>query len=251
MAAAYDTYDYPSYWEGREYEHFSEVHALRSLLSNIPKVDSVIEIGAGFGRLTPIYGFRAKRVILTDPSAKLLKMARKTNPDKKIKLIQSKIENLDDKVRAKSADLVICVRVLHHVEDLDKAITGIERLMKKRSYLILEFPNKRHAKASVSEALKGNITYSHDIFPKDIRSERSKKANTLPFINYHPDVVFETLEKHDINIIEKRSVSNIRNSFIKKHIPLEALLFLEKIVQKPLSPICFGPSIFVLGQKKG
>ena len=64
MPAAYDSFDYPSYWEGREYEHNSELIALRRLISLIPKIDTLLEIGAGFGRLTPEYLYRAKRIIL-------------------------------------------------------------------------------------------------------------------------------------------------------------------------------------------
>ena len=251
MAAAYDTYDYPSYWEGREYEHFSEVLAIRSLLDRIPKISTILEIGAGFGRLTSIYKFRAKKIILTDPSAKLLKLARETNQDKKIKVIQASVENLKDRVKSRSDDLIICVRVLHHIKDLDSAIETATKILKKKGYFILEFANKRHAKAAVSEILKGNITYPLDISPKDIRSRKSKKAKTLPFINYHPDLVFEKLEKHGFKILEKRSVSNVRSSFIKRLVPTEVLLFIENLLQKPLSVISFGPSIFVLAQKKG
>lgn len=251
MPAGYDTYDYPSYWERREYEHYSEVSAIKSFLAKIPEIKTVLEIGAGFGRLTPNYVFRAKRVVLTDPSAKLLKLAKKQNPDKKVKIIQSKLENLKDKVRGKSADLIVCVRVLHHIKDLDKAMFQASRILKRKGYFILEFPNKRHAKATVSEMLKGNLTFLLDIFPKDVRSPKSKKENTLPFLNYHPDVVFEKLKDHGFNILQVRSVSNIRSGFIKKLIPTDVLLFIEKHLQRPLASVYFGPSIFILAQKKG
>lgn len=251
MAAAYDSYDYPQFWEGREYEHFSESLAVKYLLDKIPKIISILEIGAGFGRLTPVYEFRAKKVVLSDPSAKLLQLARKRNTNKKIKFMQVKIENLENKVKSASYDLILCIRVLHHIKDLDAAIETTAKLLKKKGYLILEFPNKRHAKATISEMLKGNLTFLLDIFPKDVRSQGSKNAKTLPFWNYHPDIVFEKLEKYGFTILDRRSVSNVRSSFIKRVIPLEVLLFIEKILQKPLARVCFGPSVFVLAQKKG
>jgi len=77
MAAAYDTYDYPGYWIGREYEHEAEIFAIKSFLKKIPVIKNVVEIGAGFGRLVPAYFFRARRVVLTDPSSKLLKIANR------------------------------------------------------------------------------------------------------------------------------------------------------------------------------
>lgn len=77
MSAAYDSYDYFSYWQGREYEHKSEVVALKAFLHHIKKINKILEIGAGFGRLSPTYAFRAKKIILTDPSSKTLKYSQR------------------------------------------------------------------------------------------------------------------------------------------------------------------------------
>ncbi len=254
MSAAYDTYDYPSYWESREYEHKSEVMALSSLLSKIPKLNSIIEIGAGYGRLTPVYLYRGEKIILSDPSSKLLNLAKKNiknlpagQAGKKVTFIQLKLENLSRKLKNKSADLVILIRVLHHLQDFDKALAVIKKITKKNSYFILEFANKRHLKALVNEFFKGNFTFLLDIFPKDISSK--KRRHDLPFINYHPDLVKRKLKENGFKILEVRSVSNIRSPILKKIIPLEVLLFIEKYAQKLLASINFGPSIFILSKK--
>lgn len=251
MAAHYDTCNYTSYWEGREYEHESELIAIKSFLDKIPKIEKVCEIGAGYGRLIPTYYFRANKVIVSDPSNKLLAIARDLYPqNEKIRYIQSTLENLPGKIRHRSLDLVIFVRVLHHLEDLNAAIESVCYLVKKNGYLILEFANKSHAKAVISEFLQGNFTFPIDIFSKDVRSKRSVKKNTLPFFNYHPDVVKESLRKCHFKIIEKLSVSNIRVPFLKKILPTDSLVFLEKYLQKPLSYINFGPSVFILAKKE-
>ena len=62
--------------------------------------------------------------------------------------------------------------------DSEKAFETISRLLKKRGYLILEFANKQHLKATISEFIKGNFTFALDIFPKDLRSKRAKNKNT-------------------------------------------------------------------------
>lgn len=250
MAAAYDTYDYPSYWLGREYEHESEVLALASFLEQIPKIGTILEIGAGFGRLAPNYIFRAKKIILSDPSAKLLKVAaQKFKAYKNIKIIQSGFSHLTKKIRPGSCDLIVMVRVLHHIEQLDEVFQVVNRLLRKDGYFILEFANKRHLKATLSEFMHGNITFTGDIFPRDIRSKKSKKLNTLPFINYHPDIVKNKLEDHGFKIVALRSVSNIRSTRIKKILSLTTLVSIEKYLQGPLSHFNFGPSIFILAQK--
>lgn len=247
MAAAYDNYDYPSYWEGREYEHNSEIIALKSFLEKIPKIRKILEVGSGFGRLTPHYLFRAKSVILVDPSAKLLKIARKDLKDKKIKFIQSLIENISGKVKGNTIDLIICVRVMHHLDDVEEIFDIFERLVKKNGYLILEFPNKCHLKAVLTEFFKGNVTFLLDIFPKDVKTKKRKK--TLPFKNYHPDYIRYELEKHGFEIIQERSVSNIRIPFFKRVLQTPFLLYVEKISQILLSKINFGPSKFILAKK--
>src|SRR3989304_8985103 len=143
MAAHYDTYDYPNYWIGRDYENGSELIALKEFLTKIPKIGTIGEIGAGFGRLTPTYFYRAKKAILTDPSGKLLKIAREEFSDKNnVHILQAGIEALDGKIRGGSADLVIMVRGLHHITDLDPALSTVNRILTPNGYFILEFPNK-------------------------------------------------------------------------------------------------------------
>jgi len=251
MPAAYDTYDYPSYWKGREYEHSSEIIAIKEFLAKIPRIHKVLDLGCGYARLTPSYRFRADKLTLVDPSSKLLKIAKKRFNNKNTRFIQAKIENITKKIKSGSMDLVIFVRVLHHIEDIDKVFESINRLLSKNGYLILEFANKRHFKALTQELFKGNFTFLLDIFPKDIRSKVAIRKKTLPFINYHPDKIKEILTSHGFRIIETRSVSNIRSPFLKRVIPLETLLDLEKKLQKPLAKVLFGPSVFVLSQKIG
>ena len=247
MAAAYDQYDYPAYWLGRKYEHESEIIALSAFLAKIPKLRSILEIGAGFGRLTPFYAYRAQKVVLADPSAKLLKEAR--NKGENLEFIQSCLENLPEKLKRKRFDLIILVRVAHHLEDMDKTLAIINKLLSPKGYFVLEFPNKLHGKAMLANFCHGNFTFPLDIFPFDKRTKKAKKARVLPFFNYHPTIIEEKLTNQGFKILEKRSVSNIRNKFFKKNLPISFLLSAEKIMQKPFSSFNFGPSIFIFAQK--
>lgn len=252
MGAAYDSYDYPAYWKEREYEHESEVFALRSFLAKIPRINKVIEIGGGYGRLTPTYLYRAKTATLTDPSAKLLSLARSQLKDyQNVRFTQTSLENLKNKFRGGSFDVALMIRVLHHLPDLEGTISSVEHILSQEGYFIFEFANKIHAKAILTHLLRRDFGFLNDTTPIDIRSKKSILAKTLPFLNYHPKTIKEILAKYNFEIIEKRSVSNIRNPLIKKHIPISLLLWAEKLLQRPLSYLNFGPSIFILAQKKG
>lgn len=251
MPAAYDNYDYPSYWKSREYEHLSEFLALKELISKISKINKIVELGAGYGRLLPSYQFRAKKIVLTDPSAQLISIARiKNSKYKNVKFIQSKLQNLLKNKSLRQFDLAIMVRVLHHIENIDEAFEVIFKLLTERGYLILEFPNKSHLKANLRNIIKGNLTFPLNIFPIDIRSRKHIKDKTLPFINYHPDQIIEKLKQHNFEIIETRSVSNVRSTLVKKLFPVHTLIDLENILQAPLAKLNFGPSLFILARKK-
>src|SRR3989344_3451510 len=209
MSSHYDTYDYPSYWKGREYEHEAEIVALTSFFENIPKVETILEVGAGFGRLTPSYINKAEKVILSDPSQKLLNIAMKKIKDKKVRFIISDIENLSTKVKAYSIDIIVVVRVLHHVKDLEKAFSIVSNLLKPGGYFILEFPNKIHMKAVLSEFVK----------------------------------------QKGFNIKKIKSVSNFRSPLLKRLFPKQVLVTLSKYTQDFFARFNFGPSIFILAKK--
>ncbi len=250
MPAAYDTYDYPSYWDDREYEHKAEYFAIKTLIDKIPNIKTIIEVGAGYGRLFSSFSYRAKKIILSDPSASSLSLARrKIRNNKKAIYIQSSLENLPNQLRGGTSDLVIMVRVLHHIKDTQEAFKIVFKLLKDGGYFILEFANKGHIKATLKEFIKGNITFPLDIFPIDKRSKKHLKNKTLPFINYHPDEITEQLKNAGFAVVEKLSVSNIRSTFLKKIITTSTLIDIEKALQKPLSYINFGPSIFILAKK--
>ncbi len=251
MSAAYDTFDYPSYWIGREYEHKSEIIALRSLLNRIKKIKTILDVGAGFGRLVPTYAFRAKKVILTDPSAKSLKIARSAFKSKKnFKFIQVSLEKLPNKVRSGSVDLIILVRVLHHLANIDGAFRTLHKLLKPDGYIIFEFANKKHIKSTIKHFLRGDFSYIKDKTATDIRSKKAVKKGTLPFLNYHPEKIKAILSQFGFEVIQVLSVSNIRSPLLKKIFSTELLLSLERVLQKPLSLVDFGPSIFILAKKR-
>lgn len=250
MPAAYDTYDYPAYWSGREYEHESEVRAIKRFLNKIPRINKAVDVGAGYGRLTSSYLYRCRKVTLTDPSAKLLKIARANYIGNKVICMQTKVENLPKKFLSSKYDLAIMTRVLHHIDNINRAFAAVNRILADRGYFILEFANKNHFKALFKALIKGNFTFPIDIFPHDVRCRKNKRLNTLPFNNYHPDLIVRYLEENNFEVLDRISVSNFRSIWFKEFIPKEFLLWLDEKLGHVLSSLHFGPSIFILARKK-
>ena len=250
MSAPYDNYDYQNYWRGRDYEHESEAITLTEFFNSIPQNLNLLEIGAGFGRLIPIYAQRCREITLLDPSSKNLHQAQKITKklDKKIILTKGIGENLP--FTDESFDAVISVRVLHHIPSPQPLISEAHRVLKPGGYLILEFANKLNLKSRLSSWVTGDRSL-HLLHPKDLRSKSNQIKKSIPFVNHHPDFIIKTLKTASFQILKIRSVSNLRHPFLKQLFPLKFNLQIEKLLQQlPLFGLnYFGPSIFTLSQK--
>ena len=251
MNSEYDTYDYTKYWTKRTYEHESERLVIDEFLDSLKGKKKIIDIGCGFGRLAQVYERKASEITLVDPSMKLLEIAKKKySKSKKISYVKSNLELLPKKVKNNYYDLAFCIRVLHHVDNIEEAINSIDKVLDKKGYLVLEFANKLHGKAVFSNFLKGNFTFPLDIDPVDRRSKKNIKNDSILFLNHHPDLVRQVLKEKGFKILEEKSVSNFRSGFFKENLPMSFLLKLEKWSQDILSKFNFGPSIFIIAQKK-
>ena len=242
MVTSYDSYDYPGYWKGREYEDLAEKMVLRKLLKRVPK-GKIVDIGSGYGRLAGIYAPLFKRSLLIDPSEKLLQLAKtKLKRYQKITFKKGKVENLP--VGDKQFDVALMIRVAHHLPRLEKAFQEAHRVLKPGGFFILEFANKIHLKSVLKALLTGKIRYLLSHVPENI----STRQNVL-FFNYHPTHIKSLLMTKGFKIIKAASVSNFRTKLFKKLLPFKPLLFLEFLLQPVLARLHFGPSIFILAKK--
>lgn len=242
-------FNYHQYWQTREYENQAEKMALKRLLKLIPKSQrgSIIDIGAGFGRLTPDYAPLFKSCLLIEPSAKLLKEAKNFyQQDSHLSFQRSFVEKLP--VEDNSFDVVLMVRVAHHLQDLEPMIIEVKRILKPGGYFIMEFANKMHFKNRLEALIKLNFNFFRSHLPENLKTKR----NTSPFFNYHPNQIKTLLLSHDFQIVESLSVSNFRSPWMKKLVPLKLLLWLENIRQGIIlhQNLHLGPSIFVLAKKE-
>ena len=241
-------YDYKKYWETRAYENQSEKIALKKLFRFIKPKNKIIDIGGGFGRLIPDYAPLFKSCLLVEPSEKLLKEAQKAGQKyPNVTLQKSFVEKMP--VKDESFDVALMVRVAHHLNDLEDMIRQVERILKPGGYFVLEFANKMHFKNRLEAILRFNWRFLTDHTPESLKT----KPGSNPFYNYHPNQIKTLLLGNGFKIIKCVSVSNFRHSWLKKLLPLKALLWLEDKRQS----VCFrfhlhlAPSIFVLAKKEG
>jgi ubiquinone/menaquinone biosynthesis C-methylase UbiE len=240
----YNTYDYSEFWKGREYENAADRIAVARLIKKIPSPHRIIvDVGGGSGRLAPLYEKDWDHSVILDPSHTQLAVAKKkVERPEKIDFIEGSPESIP--LSPGSCDTAICIRTFHYVEDPRKVVQEIGRVLTADGYLILEIPNKVHAKARIMAFFSKQTISSRDSV------SRAKENQDILFLNHHPAAIRDILLTEGFEVIDSLSASNFRSPFLKKIVSIKILLMFERMLQSPLAWSLFGPSIYFLARKK-
>ena len=246
MPQHYDdpAFSYEGYWSGRGYEQQAEIMALKRLFFG-QKFYRAADIGGGFGRLTVLLKQYSRQTLLIEPSVKQRRLARKyLSPKSRIAILPGQVQKTN--LPPASLDLVLLVRVMHHLPDPSAAFREIHRILKPGKFLVLEFANSFHFKSRLLSFVTGQPIL---LTPIERRSPANIKKETIPFVNHHPETIIKLLTRSGFTPVKFLSVSNLRYPRIKQFLPPNWLIALEYAFQPLLSSVFFGPSIFVLARK--
>ncbi len=97
----------------------------------------ILDFGGGTGLLTLPLAKQAKSVILVDISEKMLEQARLKAERQEINNIQFLEQDLLEKPLEKEFDLIVVCRVLHHMPDLDVALSLFHQHLKEDGQLLI------------------------------------------------------------------------------------------------------------------
>jgi ubiquinone/menaquinone biosynthesis C-methylase UbiE len=237
-------HNYLTYWQGRDYEDAAEKIAISRMLKG-KHFRHAVDIGGGYGRLCIFLEKYADKVTLTDPSRQQLDIGEaflKDHPEIDRQLMQASDLQFPDG----SIDLITIVRILHHIPDPNVEFQEIARVLSPDGYFLMEFANYAHGRNRLKYLLKGKRLPTK---PVDIRSKENKNDKELPFVNHNPKTIIRQLEHAGLEVEQVLSVSNLRSPKLKRTVPQGLMLTAEKILQRPLASIYFGPSIFFLVKK--
>jgi SAM-dependent methyltransferase len=177
----YEDIEYHDFWEGIERQHLDKLEQI--IVSNMLKLPArrLIDIGCGFGRLAQIYGGQCQEVVMLDSSWSQLQQAQETT-DGRFTYVASDATSLP--FRTGSFDRTVMVRVFHHIEDSQKNLSELHRILCKQGQLLFTYSNKRNVERLVKWTF-GKLPYNpFDHAPASIWEM---------FIMHHPAQIRESL----------------------------------------------------------
>ena len=154
---------------------------------------------------------------------------------------------------------VISVRLSHHIEDPQKFLQEVFRVLAPGGIFILEVANKNHIKAVIRNILRLNLKYIKKNKIK-IRHEAKSSQGLLSekqgyvFYNYKVGYIKSLAKAVGFEVLMFKQVSILRHPFLKRVLPVKFMLFIESIYQN-LSAILnkinifLTPSVFIVLQK--
>jgi ubiquinone/menaquinone biosynthesis C-methylase UbiE len=219
------------FWEdkGREYEDRVERVVLRRLLP--AGGQRLLEVGAGFGRLTDEY-HAYQQVVLLDYSFSQLQYAQEHH-GRSDRFVYVAADAYKLPFHPGVFDGATMIRVIHHMANVPAVLAQVRRVLTPNAVFILEHANKRNLKAMARYALK-----KQDWNPYDQEPVEFVELN----FDFHPDYIRRALHEAGFNTQTRVPVSFLRVGALKRHLSTSALVGIDRVLQH--SHLLVAPSIF-------
>lgn len=221
----------------RAYEDAVERVALRALLP--PQGKLLLEVGAGFGRLTDLYaGYDT--VVIFDYAKTQLEQAvahlGETGAEDMPRYIFVQGNFYQFPFVHGLFNTITTIRTLHHATDAPSVLQGIAAILGPGGNFVLEFANKQNLKAIARYVLRKQSWSPFEHQPTEFA--------TLNF-DFHPQWIWAQLEHAGLRRETVRTVSHFRIDSLKRYVPLPLLIALDTLAQSTGNLWQFSPSVFV------
>jgi ubiquinone/menaquinone biosynthesis C-methylase UbiE len=222
------------FWEGqgREYEDLAERIALRRLLPQGGR--RLIDVGAGFGRLSEFYD-RFDQVVLLDYSRSLLQEAQvRLGRDSRYVYVAASFYAMP--FAPGSFDTAMMVRVMHHVEDVPSLLAEMARVLVGDGTYVLEHANKLNLKAILRYLIR-----------RQDWSPFTPEPYEFVTMNYdfHPDWMRRQLDEAGFHVKRTLTTSHFRLPLLKRMFPAPFLATMDAFCQPTGAWWQLTPSVFL------
>jgi ubiquinone/menaquinone biosynthesis C-methylase UbiE len=222
------------FWDGqgREYEDLAERIALRRLLPS--DGHRLIDIGAGFGRLSEFYdGY--EQVVLLDYSRSLLQQAQ-ARLGRGSRYVYVAADFYAMPFAPGSFDTAMMVRAMHHVEEVAGLLGEVARILAGGGTYVLEHANKRHLKAILRYLFRRQSWNPFTPEPYEFV--------TMNF-DFHPTWMRRQLARAGFHVKRTLTVSHFRLPLLKRTLPAPFLATLDGLCQPTGAWWQYTPSVFL------
>jgi ubiquinone/menaquinone biosynthesis C-methylase UbiE len=227
------------FWtQDRTYEDAVERVALQALLPS--KGGTIMEIGAGFGRLAELYAGYDTVVLMDYAYTQLAQAVERLGTGEaadghpRFIFVQANFYHLP--FVAGRFDAITMIRTLHHATDASAVLREVSEALGPDGSFVLEFANKHNLKA-MARYLVGRQPWS----PFDRAPVEFVDLN----LNFHPKWIWEQLRDVQLRRDAVRTVSHYRVDALKRWVPHRLLVALDALVQPTGSLWQLSPSVFV------
>ena len=131
----------------RRFNHplMQRIHRLESdfIRQHLPEGVEVLEVGPGTGRITATLLEQAVRVVVIDSAPEMVARLRQRLQHENLESYILPISKLPQLPEYGGFDAVICMRVLPHVEDIERALRTLDGAVKPGGHLIFDLWNRK------------------------------------------------------------------------------------------------------------
>lgn len=169
-------------WDALRSQLFGESFITPALLALLPPESVVAELGCGTGPNLVDLAPCATRVIGIDREARMLDAARRRTHD--LPNVDLRLGGLEDLPLAdREIDLALCVLVLHHVADLERAFTEMARALRPGGRVAIT-DMRRHNRTAYRDSM-GHAHLGFD--PEDLQAVLPPGLEILRYAPLRPD----------------------------------------------------------------
>lgn len=156
------------------YARYYQINAsLKPLLKSGKSLGTIVDIGCGIGHIATYLKGKYDQYIGIDHSEKMISFAKDFNPKENVMFYSGDVGSTDFII--KSADIVFARGFLHHVDDIDKVMTGLRQIAKPGAYFIAIEPNNGNALIQLVRKIgKRSI---HNIHTSSVTSLETNSVN--------------------------------------------------------------------------
>ncbi len=149
-------------------------------LLDLPPSGRLLDVGGGTGRIARLLAHRARFLVVTDESLKMLAQAQHNST---LEIAASYSENLPFPIAC--FERIIMVDAFHHIRDQDLSLQELWRVLAPGGRILIEEPNIHHfAVKLLALGEKILLMRSHIISPERIGQKLSQLGAD---VSIHPD----------------------------------------------------------------